>query len=327
MFETSSDFFVDLLRACIDGRESEAAAAIARYGSPWPAFARKWFNARLDAPINGAYDSGKTPLAEALSRGRQSIALALLAAGARPETTDSEGATTLHWAARKGCSDYLVQACSNRKLSAVAALADSNGDTALHAAALLSSDACALALIAAGSPIEALNKRAMAPLHYAAQADSSECARALVASGANPRAKDALGRTPLLIAALAGSPSLKALALSEILDEPDMGGASPLATACRHGRLESAQALLKLGARADASGTATASPLSLASSGGHRALVLLLLDSGADIDAVDARGRSASMLAAEHNQPEIQSLLASRGARASARPLRPDSQA
>lgn len=322
MFEEPDDFFTDLLRACIDGSESLAVDAISKYGAPWPRFARRWFNGRPDAPVNGIYDSGKNPLAEALSRGRQDIALALMAAGARIDVADSLGATSVHWAARSGCPDFLRSASTRPRFSTLAATADSNGDTPLHAAALLPKDDCANILLACGSAPEAANKRSMRPLHYAAQSDSSACAQALLRAGDDPVSKDALGRTPLLIAALAGSPSAEILARPEALDEPDCGGLSPLATASRHGRIQIVRLLLSKGASPHPKAQGAMPPLSHACSGGHREIAQLLLDAGADIDAVDHLGRTASMIAAESDHRSLLDYLSSRGAKAHSLPLR-----
>lgn len=103
------------------------------------------------------------------------------------------------------------------------------GDTALHLASAASRPAIVRELLAAGSPVQARNRRGAQPLHYAADsapgtpswnpAAQRETVTCLLNAGADPNAVDKGGVTPLHRAVRNGC----AAAVSALLE----GGADP----------------------------------------------------------------------------------------------------
>lgn len=122
------------------------------------------------------------------------------------------------------------------------------------------------------------------PIHAAAAHGHAEVIGVLVEHGASPNARCDSGGTPLIMAAFFGSVAAvkKLLAAGADVDDCDDTGMT---------------ALLAVVAR------------------GNAELVQVLLDAGAQMDLKDAAGRSALDVARQFNQPEIEKLLAARGAR------------
>jgi uncharacterized protein len=78
---------------------------------------------------------------------------------------------------------------------------DRYGRTPLHNAIIDGQTAAALALIQAGSNLDAQDDDGWTPLHFAVRAGSAELVGALLAAGAGPDLADAHGNTPLSTAA------------------------------------------------------------------------------------------------------------------------------
>ena len=155
------------------------------------------------------------------------------------------------------------------------------GDTPLHlAAAGLRYDA-ARALLAAGAPVNAANRRGAAPLHYACDprpqsptwdpAAQRRIIELLVSAGAAVDQPDRGGVTPLHRAVRARSPAAVAALLS--------AGANPRAASRKEGSTPLHLAVAPTGA----SGTAGAGDLQLE-------IIRLLLAAGATLADVDANG-------------------------------------
>jgi ankyrin repeat protein len=155
------------------------------------------------------------------------------------------------------------------------------GDTPLHlAAAGLRYDA-ASALLVAGAPVNAVNRRGAAPLHYACDprpqsptwdpATQRRIIELLVSAGAAVDQTDRGGVTPLHRAVRARSPAAVAALLS--------AGANPRAASRKEGSTPLHLAVAPTGA----SGTAGAGDLQLE-------IVRLLLAAGATLADADANG-------------------------------------
>ncbi|HEY3519472.1 MAG TPA: ankyrin repeat domain-containing protein [Rhodanobacteraceae bacterium] len=146
-------------------------------------------------------------------------------------------------------------------------LADRDGNTPLHYAALAAEPSIAAILIDAQAPLEALNRNRQSPLGLAAGAANWTLAKFLLERGA--KCEPAQG-VPTLLSAAA------------ITDDDPRG----------------VQLLLKHKARVDATDSLGRSALMNAALEGHSTIVRALLDAGANADLTDRRGVTALMEAA-----------------------------
>lgn len=158
----------------------------------------------------------QTPLDAAISGGHAGCVVALLAAGADPDTPIT--------------SQLAV----------------------LHLAALTGSAACIEALLGAGAAPRAISWRCLTPLHFAAAADDSRCAAALLAAGADPSAvaeENGGAATVHAAASLGRRAALRLMlaALPQAALARDTQGQTPLALALQQGHSLCALALLRAG--------------------------------------------------------------------------------
>lgn len=131
---------------------------------------------------NQGRDKVRTPLAQAVLRNKTEIALALLAAGAKPDTQDTSQRTTLHLAVER------------RNAPLVAALLKAKANPNLG------------------------DKDGWTPLHHAAAKNLLEIAKLLLDGGANPMILSKLGGTPLHEAAASAGAELVQLLLDHKVD-------------------------------------------------------------------------------------------------------------
>jgi uncharacterized protein len=180
-----------------------------------------------DDPVLSASraDNGETPVMAALYRGHQAIVEALVDAGTPldlfaaaalgfPEIVEArlaenpaalnslayDGWTALHLAAFFGRLP-VVTLLLQRGADLFVRSANSIGNTPLHAAVAGGRVESALALIEAGSDVNAPDGGGHTPLHIAAEAGYLPIVEALLRRNANPHAVDAEDRTPLARAA------------------------------------------------------------------------------------------------------------------------------
>ncbi|MES2996840.1 MAG: ankyrin repeat domain-containing protein [Verrucomicrobiota bacterium] len=131
---------------------------------------------------NGAKETSRPPLEQAILRNKTEIALFLIHAGADPNTVNSSQRTPLHL-------------CIDRNNPAIIT-----------------------ALLKAGAKPDLLDKDGWTPLHHAAAKNQFQTAKALVEGGANPSALSKLGGTPLHEAAASGGPEIIRLLLENGID-------------------------------------------------------------------------------------------------------------
>ena len=148
-------------------------------------------------------------------------------------------------------------------------------------------------------------------------------ARALVMSGVDVNIADGDGSTALHWAAYHDDLELTAALLkagARIDATTRIGGMTPLFMAARNGHAAIVAALLAAGANArevNANGTTV---LMVAAASGDAAAVTALIDAGADVHATDAtNGQTALMFAAARNGVDAISILLARGANAAVR--------
>lgn len=144
------------------------------------------------ANLNAGNDVGYTPLHVAAKRGREAVVVLLLEAGANPNAEDNDGKTPLHWAANcNAARDYEGKAAPSRLLpddeergfkgivtllldaGADPNAQDGNGETPLHDAARVGSNANARLLLDAGADPNIANDNHETVLDVAASTHSA----------------------------------------------------------------------------------------------------------------------------------------------------------
>ena len=262
---------------------------------------------------------------------------ALIDGGADVDATQADGATALHWAAywdaadaldrlvRAGAdvdarNDYgatpLWAACANRHAGAVerllAAGADPNlglgsGETLLMRCAHTGDPGAVQALVAHGADVDATEPaRGQTALMWAVANRQPAVTQVLIESGA---AVDARTRAVRQFRGTGERSTTSPQGASWF----DAGGFTPLLFAARHGDIESARALLAVGADVDDQSADGNSALVVAAMSGHENLAAFLLARGADPDAAGA-GYTALHAAVLRSQPGLLRALLAGGA-------------
>ncbi|MFC1793592.1 ankyrin repeat domain-containing protein [Planctomycetota bacterium] len=194
------------------------------------------------ADVNAKDNWDWTPLHSVAGDGYKDIVELLMAHGANVNARDGDRRTPLYYAKEKGHTEIvellrkhgakltdqiqsLRKAVADRDIAQVKSLLskgidvngkDETGDTPLHYAAELTTDAskdvCEL-LIARGASasVNAKNKVGWTPLHEAGESGNLEVVRLLIANGADVNARDNSGRTPLSLAAAGGQTEITEL--------------------------------------------------------------------------------------------------------------------
>ena len=249
----------------------------------------------------------KTPLIIAAIADHPEIVAALLAAGADPERLDSRKQSALHMALRrsKDSDGMYVSAKILMPLMRDLNMADDEGATPLHKAALLSDGAPIVQLLLqAGADPNIRDLDGRSPLHYAARFGAAASVQALLAAGADPVLRDRARCTALFLAAEHGRTEVVSL-LTEA--NPNMVNVwnedyvMPVHHAAADGNLEILEILIKADATLDDVGYThqKTTALHLAVARGHIKVVKRLLAAGADTGIRDIHGRTPLELAAE----------------------------
>ena len=145
----------------------------------------------------GSRDNSRSPLEQAVLRNKAEIALALLDAGADPNTADASQRTPLHMAVERN-NPTVVTALL--KAGAKPNVRDKDGWTPLHHAAAKNQLATAKALLAGGADPMTLSALGGTPLHEAAASGGEEIVRLLLDHKVDPTVKSKEGVTALDIA-------------------------------------------------------------------------------------------------------------------------------
>eukprot|EP00882_Tetradesmus_deserticola_P007866 GHRQ01008280.1.p1 GENE.GHRQ01008280.1~~GHRQ01008280.1.p1 ORF type:complete len:485 (+),score=219.30 GHRQ01008280.1:147-1457(+) len=149
------------------------------------------------------YD-GASPLHLAVELQDEECLEALLAGGANPSQPNKDVTSALHAVAQRGPL-RLLQLLLDHKADVHAA--DGQGTTPLHLAARCGSAQKVQCLLAAGAPHNAANSHGNTPLHLAAVNGHAKVVELLLAAGADTSLPNKDGRTP---AAMAKTPELQA---------------------------------------------------------------------------------------------------------------------
>ncbi len=190
----------------------------------------------------GIYE-GATDLFVAVSLNLPVLVRSLLTQGAELNAQDSDGWTSLHYAAYNDASAAAKVLLEN---GAQVNAQDNEGLTPLYYAASNDASVTAKVLLENGAQVNAQDNNGATPLHYAAYNDASVTAKVLLENGAQVNAQDNNGATPLHYAAY-NDASVTAKVLLENgaqVNAQDNNGATPLSVAMEKNAFETAAVLL-----------------------------------------------------------------------------------
>lgn len=286
--------------------------------------ARLWAAARIGRSDEAlaALDGGADPLRLPEPDGRDQRTLAMLAA-VLPDTRllrrliaagvdlnhRQAGLTALLVATRdslRGRPDTVMTLLAN---GADPRIADAEGRTPLHFAALAAEADVAALLLDAGAPIDSLNRDGYSPLGVACGQSNWRLARFLLDRRA--KVEPAAGQPALLAAAGAEDDPVGVQLLlrhKAKVDSAGRLGRTPLMAAALAGNAQVVRSLLAAGAdpnRRDEHGN---SALLEAARAGANPVLLALREAGAAADAVDRSGRNALLLACQSPRADADSI-------------------
>lgn len=171
-----------------------------------------------------------------------------------------------------------------------------------------------------GTSAVKLDSEGKSALHAAAARGQAECLAAILSHGADPSVTDAAGSCPLHLAAKNNHVECcKKLIQSKCpIDAVDGSGKTALHHAAASGSIQTVQLLCELKSPINLKDSDGHTPLLLSAKRGHAEVCSVLLDCGAEINASDNSGRTAVMLACETNSVTVVDVLIQRGADLSA---------
>ncbi|XP_053687556.1 uncharacterized protein LOC128737035 [Sabethes cyaneus] len=146
------------------------------------------------ADPNSTNTNGQTALHRTVFLGHLESAAVLLQNGASI-IKDTEGTTPLHLAAKQNAYEFTELLVNRKLVKDYINEPDGNGCTALHIAALYQRRVVAILLIDAGSDVNARDHLQRTPLHYASAIGIGAVAHMLLSRNADPSATDWQGLT------------------------------------------------------------------------------------------------------------------------------------
>ncbi|KAK7896283.1 hypothetical protein WMY93_021608 [Mugilogobius chulae] len=173
---------------------------------------------------------------------------------------------------------------------------DSEGKSALHAAAARGQTDCLVAILTHGADLSITDAAGLSPLHLAAKHNHVECCKKLIQSKCPVDAVDGSGRTALHHAAASGSVQVVQLLceLNSPVNIRDSDGLTPLLLSAKHGHAEVCSLLLDCGAEINVSDNSGRTAVMLACEANSAAVVDALLQHEADVSCVDSQGHDVS---------------------------------
>ncbi|XP_066936787.1 caskin-2-like [Clytia hemisphaerica] len=194
-------------------------------------------------------------------------------------------------------------------------VADTEGFTALHHAALLGDVEIIMSIIEMEGDVNTRDKKGMTPLHMAAWAGKDQAIKALLESRALPNLPSLAGETALHLASQHGYAACAKVLLVSHGDGTFRNSAleTPLDLACQYGHTGVIKQLLQnepviQSLVSPSTDPRYKSPLHLAAKGGHDDIVKLLLNAGANVNECRTEG-TALHLAGLYGKKEVVRLL------------------
>ncbi|XP_075991157.1 transient receptor potential cation channel A1 isoform X2 [Anticarsia gemmatalis] len=275
------------------------------------------------------YDNeGNVPLHSAVHGGDIKAVELCLRSGAKISTQQHDLSTPVHLACAQGALEIVKLMFTMQPTEKLACLnsCDVQKMTPIHCAAMFDHPDIVNYLISEGSDINPLDKERRSPLLLAASRAGWRTVHTLIRLGADIELKDINSRNVLHLVVMNGG-RLEDFAatckdrcdksLTQLLNEKDNTGCSPLHYASREGHIRSLENLIRLGACINLKNNNNESPLHFAARYGryHTACQLLDSDKGTFIiNESDGEGLTPLHIASREGHTRVVQLLLNRGA-------------
>ncbi len=282
-------------------------------------------------PVDGADDSGRTPLHMAAAHGLFEVAGVLVSSGANINARDHDGLTPLH--------QVLIHTQSRSPIKIFKFLLDSGAD--IEAVANDGSSVMAIAirsnihtavrlLLDRGAKIADADESGLTPLHLAASLGSIDAAEVLLKAGADPDAVDKQQMTPVLYALAFGDKDLLKLldpdgtrcrsGLEKLiqnggeLNTTAEGGKQMIHGAAELNQTWAISALLEAGVSPDEQCEGRTTAIGYAAMTDSVEAAKLLISANADLERADEAAALPTAIALKHWSFEVLRLLVQAGA-------------
>lgn len=243
-----------------------------------------------DKDLAQAEEQGVSALHLAANQGNLQIVKILVENGAKLNKKDSDGDTPILAGMKHAMvAEYLLQQGCD------VTIANDNGQTVAHKAALFNHHQILKDLIKKGADLNAMDSEGDTPLHDAINEGSHTACEVLIGwPKINIRRANKKGFTPLHFAALKDTPTIVELLINKdkmIVDEQKEDGFTPLHVAAINNHTDVMKILLVKGkAKVDMRTQKKQTALHLAAEQAYMDAVQLLLQHGADVNAKDTDG-------------------------------------